>query len=95
MLHFRLVALIGYQKWSIVARHLPGRKGKQCRERWHNHLRKDIKKGYWSEAEEQLFVDAHRELGNQWAEIARRLHGRSENAVKNHFNATLRRKVSS
>jgi len=88
----RLVEAYGQQKWSMVASLLPGRKGKQCRERWHNHLRTDIKKGGWSIEEEVLIVKAHRDLGNQWAEIARRLRGRSENAVKNHFNATLRRK---
>ncbi|KAK3279566.1 hypothetical protein CYMTET_12556 [Cymbomonas tetramitiformis] len=88
----RLVEKYGQQKWSVVASYLPDRKGKQCRERWHNHLRRDIKKGDWSAEEEKLLVEAHRALGNRWAEIARCMSGRSENAVKNHFNATLRRK---
>lgn len=88
----RLVEKYGQQKWSVVASYLPYRKGKQCRERWHNHLRRDIKKGDWSAEEEKLLVEAHRALGNRWAEIARCMPGRSENAVKNHFNATLRRK---
>ncbi|OWM65441.1 hypothetical protein CDL15_Pgr009031 [Punica granatum] len=39
----RLVEQFGVRKWSHIAQMLPGRIGKQCRERWHNHLRPDIK----------------------------------------------------
>lgn len=39
----RLVDQFGIRKWSHIAQMLPGRIGKQCRERWHNHLRPDIK----------------------------------------------------
>ena len=39
-----LVKDLGPKKWSIIASHLPGRIGKQCRERWHNHLNPDIRK---------------------------------------------------
>ncbi|KAF4349002.1 hypothetical protein F8388_008957 [Cannabis sativa] len=38
-----LVEEHGVRKWSYIAQMLPGRIGKQCRERWHNHLRPDIK----------------------------------------------------
>ena len=44
----KLVADNGAQKWTHVAEHLPGRIGKQCRERWHNHLNPKIKKIPWS-----------------------------------------------
>lgn len=37
-------------------------------------------------------AQAHRDLGNKWSDIAKRIPGRSENAVKNHWNATLRRR---
>ena len=39
-----LVHKHGAKKWSMIAGHLPGRIGKQCRERWHNHLNPEISK---------------------------------------------------
>lgn len=87
-----LVDKYGTTRWSYIARALYGRVGKQCRERWNNHLAPDIKRGAWSVEEEETFIQAHMELGNKWSHIAKRLKGRTENSVKNHWNATRRRK---
>ncbi|ABO98272.1 predicted protein, partial [Ostreococcus lucimarinus CCE9901] len=87
-----LVAKYGTRRWSHIARALENRVGKQCRERWNNHLAPDIKRGSWSTEEEDTFIRAHGELGNKWSDIAKLLEGRTENSVKNHWNATKRRK---
>jgi Myb-like DNA-binding domain len=77
--------------WNMIGVALPGRTGKQCRERWLNNLRPDIRKGGWSREEDDLIIREQAYRGNQWSTIARMLPGRSDNAVKNRYNATLRK----
>jgi len=66
----------GAKRWSVIAAQLPGRIGKQCRERWHNHLNPEISKEAWKESEDRIILECHISMGNKWAEIAKRLRGR-------------------
>ncbi|CAA0843374.1 myb domain protein 119 [Striga hermonthica] len=91
----KLVRQYGLKKWALIADQMDGRIGKQCRERWQNHLRPDIKKSLvWTDDEEKLIIWAHEKFGNRWVEIAKCVPGRSENAIKNHWNATIRKQTS-
>ncbi|KAK9103365.1 hypothetical protein Sjap_020619 [Stephania japonica] len=90
-----LVGKYGSKKWSVIAQSLPGRIGKQCRERWHNHLNPSIKKDAWTKEEELALIRAHQIYGNKWAEIARFLPGRADNSIKNHWNCSVKKKLDS
>jgi hypothetical protein len=82
----------GTKKWQKLCALLPGRIGKQCRERWRNHLDPGLNHSQWTEEEDERLIDLHRLYGNAWVKIALLMQTRSDNDVKNRWNSTLRKR---
>ncbi|OHT09987.1 Myb-like DNA-binding domain containing protein [Tritrichomonas foetus] len=87
------VAENGPKNWGALAALLPGRISKQCRERWHNHLSPDVNKKDWTPEEDKILIDRQKLWGNKWSQIAADLPGRTDNAVKNRWNSSLKRRL--
>jgi len=88
-----LVEKYGPKDWSTIASHIPGRIGKQCRERWFNHLSPEVRKTNWTPEEDRIIIEAHSKIGNKWTNISKLLDGRPANAIKNHWNSTLLKRI--
>ncbi|WCJ44460.1 myb domain protein 93 [Euphorbia peplus] len=84
----------GHGSWRALPK-LAGlnRCGKSCRLRWTNYLRPDIKRGKFSQEEEQTILNLHSVLGNKWSAIAGHLPGRTDNEIKNFWNTHLKKKL--
>lgn len=65
------------------------RHGKQCRERWNNHLDPSLKKSEWSTEEDVILLISEQKLSKKWSDLAKILKGRTENNIKNHRNSLL------
>lgn len=81
-----LVSRMGATNWVRTSAMIGSRSPKQCRERYHQNLKPGLNHSPITEDEGNLIIQLVREKGKRWAEIARHLNGRSDNAVKNWFN---------
>lgn len=87
-----LVNLHGAHNWVRISSTIQTRSPKQCRERFHQNLKPNLNHEPITPEEGLMIEQMVAEMGKRWAEIARRLRGRSDNAVKNWWNGGMNRR---
>lgn len=83
----------GDKDWAKLAIILHGRTGKQCRERYKNHLDQSVKHSQWSKEEDDLLIELHNKFGNKWTKISSFFDGRTDNCIKNRWNSTVKKRI--
>lgn len=84
----------GPQNWPRITQFLPNRSPKQCRERWFNHLDPSVVKHAWTPEEDELIFQNYLKLGSKWSVIAKLIPGRTDNAIKNRWNSSISKRIS-
>jgi hypothetical protein len=87
-----------FTRWSDLAQQLPGRVGKQVRDRWVNHLNPNINHLPFSKEDDLKLWEGHIALGKRWVEISAKYFKstRSENHIKNRwYSASFKKFITS
>lgn len=82
----RLVEKMGCKKWENIAKHMPGRTGRQCRDRYQNYLIPGFFSGQWSQMEDELLLQKYKDMGSQWSKMTKYFNNRNANSLKNRWN---------
>ncbi len=86
-----LVAELGENEWGEVSNRLGTRSPRQCRERFRNYLAPNLKNEPWTEEEDRLLIEKHKEFGTKWSVIAAYFPNRSDVNIKNHWAQMMNR----
>ena len=83
----------GAKNWEKISEFIPGRTGRQCRERWINYLCPDVSHSMWTQDEDLLLRNLFQQFGKQWSRIASYFPTRTDVMLKNRW-ALLNRQIS-
>lgn len=89
----QVIEMLKTDDWKEVAKYMPGRNSRQCRERWNNYVNPKLEPRKWTPEEDKMLLQKVDEYGNKWHSIATFFDGRATNNIKNRY-MTLQRKAN-
>lgn len=84
-----LVNKYSTNNWKIIAKELPPRTPRQCRERWNNYIDPNLSQEPWTQEEDEILMRIHDQFGNHWKQIESYLPNRSKNSIKKRWSALM------
>lgn len=85
------VCELGTTDWHKIAKRLPGRNARQCRERWNNYVNPVISTKPWTKEEDETLELKYTEYGPKWHTIATFFVNRPVNTIKNRWFAKVKK----
>jgi hypothetical protein len=82
---------LGATDWELIARELPGRSARQCRERWLTYLSPGVNRTPWTAEEDALLFDMVQIHGPKWGRLVGFFSNRTQNNIKNRWNTVIRK----
>uniref|UniRef100_I1QTP1 Myb-like domain-containing protein n=1 Tax=Oryza glaberrima TaxID=4538 RepID=I1QTP1_ORYGL len=86
----RLAKENGFRRWSRVARSMPRRSARSCRDRWRHHLARDVYHRPFTARDDDELLRLHYRLGDRWKEIGRAVYGRTSRVMKHRWRELRR-----
>ena len=91
---FDLIKKFG-KNWSLLAKYMPSRSGKQIRDRFLNTLDPNINKDKFTPDEDKKLIQLYTKYGTSWSKLSNYFPGRTGDMIKNRFYSCLRKKINS
>ena len=87
----QLVARNGTSNWKAIARSMPNRTSRQCRERWKYYLANEASSAVtWTPEEDRLLIEKVAEFGPRWAALVLYFTNKTDINLKNRFHKLQR-----
>lgn len=81
----RVINTYKIKSWDKIAKYMPGRTGRQCRDRYNSALYMKAVAKPWTKEEDAIIVEQYNMIGPKWMKISNKLEGRTGNNVKNRW----------
>lgn len=89
-----LVAQYGNKNWKKIAKMMPGRNPRQCKDRWEKYLSPEVNLGPYTKDEDLFILQQYEQLGPKWMKIGKMMKGRSDIGVKSRYNLLKRHNIT-